>query len=107
MEGGREGNGVGKKNAIKITKHAQRYYTRIDLFFEAHQGLEELLEEIRNGPEKQEEEEEQEVEGEKKECVVEGSEGGGVSRLSFVCKNNFCILHLRFLLKYIYYKKIS
>lgn len=46
-----------KKNAIKITKHAQRYYTRIDLFFEAHQGLEELLEEIRNGPEKQEEEE--------------------------------------------------
>lgn len=59
MEGGQEGEWSRrkkKKNAIKITKHAHRYYTRIDLFFEAHQGLEELLEEIRNGPEKQEEE---------------------------------------------------
>lgn len=71
-----------KKNAIKITKHAQRYYTGIDLFFEAHQGLEELLEEIRNGPEKQEEEE-------KKEGAVEGCEGGGMSPLSCVRKTIF------------------
>lgn len=48
-----------------------------------------MLEEIRNGPEKQEEEEGI------KEGAAEGCEGGGVSRLSFVRKNNF----LRFTLK--------
>lgn len=70
----------GEKNAIKITKHAQRYYTRIDLFFEAHQGLEELLEEIRNGPEKQEG---------KKRGGGGGCKGGGVSPLSSVRKTIF------------------
>lgn len=58
-------------------------------FFEAHQGLEELLEEIRNGPEKQEEEEG------KKEGAAEGCEGGSVSRQCFVCRNHFHVLHLR------------
>lgn len=90
--GGRARGGIekkGKKRAIKITKHAQRYYTRIDLFFEAHQGLEELLEEIRNGPEKQEEE------GEKKKGRRRAAKVAVCHDKALFVKNNFHILHLR------------